>query len=221
MSDLSQDPPLLIIVMVRRIALLPYIISHATQGVSGSGKSTLGAALAASLSLPFIDGDDLHPPENVAKMSAGHPLTDADRAPWLARIRATAEAHAVSHCADDTHTARSGLVVGCSALKNSYRAVLRGERHARGAETEEDLGAAPPPLLPTYFVYIRGERESLLQRMSARKGHFMKAEMLDSQLATLEDPSDEDGVVVVPLEADTHTQVRVAREGLKHLAGNL
>jgi gluconokinase len=189
--------------------------------VSGCGKSTLGAALARALSLPFVDGDDLHPPANVAKMSAGHALTDADRAPWLVRIRQVAEQHAHAHRADDAHTARAGLVVACSALKRTYRTVLRGERHARGADAEADLGAPPPDALPTYFVFIRGEREELLHRMSARQGHFMKAAMLDSQLETLEDPSDEDGVVVVPLVADTESQVNTAREGLSSIAGAL
>jgi gluconokinase len=193
--------------------------ADASQGVSGCGKSTLGVALAASLGLPFVDGDDLHPPANVAKMSAGHPLTDADRAPWLARIRAAAQAHADGHRADPAHAARAGLVVACSALKRAYRAVLRGEQSRDAADGP---GSAPMPhVLPTYFVFVDGSKETLLRRMHARQGHFMKESMLESQLATLENPKDEEGVVVVPLDASTEDQVRTAREGIEALAGPL
>jgi gluconokinase len=177
--------------------------------------------VAKSLSLPFIDGDDLHPQSNVDKMSAGHPLNDEDRAPWLARIRAVAEEHAISHQQDDSHIARPGLVVACSALKQSYRAVLRGERHARRPVEDHEQGAPPPAALPTYFVFIKPDRDVILKRMQAREGHFMKPAMLDSQLATLESPEFEGGVVTVPLDADTETQVKIAREGVSRFAGEL
>lgn len=152
-------------------------------------------------------------------MRGGNPLNDDDRAPWLARIRHVAEQHAVIQQHDTSHPAqRPGLVVACSALKHAYRSVLRGERHARGSgPDEQDFGVPPPHVLPTYFVFMKGSRETLLARIAARQGHFMKSEMLDSQLATLESPEDEDGVVVVPVDVDTETQVRIAREELPGL----
>jgi gluconokinase len=95
------------------------------QGVSGSGKSTVGKAIAAKLALPFVDGDDLHPKENIDKMSRGEPLNDKDRGPWLRRIREEAVRASIGN---QTHTGERpiGLVVACSALKKSYRDVLRG-----------------------------------------------------------------------------------------------
>ncbi len=140
------------------------------MGVSGSGKSTIGGLLAEALQTPFVDGDDLHPPANVAKMAAGHPLTDDDRWPWLAKIgQALAEAD----------RAGTGLVVACSALKRDYReAILQVEPRAR-------------------FVYLEGSRELLTSRMEHRTGHFMPVDLLDSQLSTLEPLGlDEPGITV-------------------------
>ncbi|TFY82431.1 hypothetical protein EWM64_g1580 [Hericium alpestre] len=202
-------------------------------GVSGSGKSTLGQALAASLSLPFLDGDDLHPLSNIEKMSRGEPLTDADRAPWLVHIREEG-----SSTVREKQTA--GVVVACSALKRRYRDVLRGERVGlddnkgqeesevvrRAGETEPGAGGSEGPTasghlerpsdLRTFFVHPHGTRDVLLSRMESRKGHFFKAAMLDTQLATLEVPalSGEDGIVQVDLEHDTQRQVEEARAGL-------
>jgi gluconokinase len=132
------------------------------MGVAGSGKSTIGQLLAQRLQVPFVDGDDYHPPANVAKMSAGIPLDDADRAGWLAALAEQIRLHAE----------QSGCVVACSALKASYRA---------------QLSAAAKDVR---FVYLRGTQELLLQRLAARKGHFMRPAMLESQLATLEEPAD-------------------------------
>ncbi len=134
------------------------------MGVSGSGKTTVGAALAQRLRVPFADADDFHPPENVAKMSAGVPLTDDDREPWLRTIAAWL----------DAHTAGGG-VVSCSALKRSYRDLLR--EHATHA----------------YFLHLHGDRDVIAARMAGRPGHFMPAALVDSQFATLE-----------PLQADEH-----------------
>lgn len=180
------------------------------QGVSGTGKSTLGEALAGALHLLFIDGDDLHPAENVAKMSHGEPLDDGDRQPWLESIRRTAvervmaqvgeQRQALGRLGGDETGWRPGVVVACSALKKTYRSVLRG--------TED--GAS----LSTYFVYLKGERDVLMARMQSRQGHFMKAGMLESQLDTLESPEDEPGVVSVSVDLSTEEQVRKVIQSL-------
>ena len=123
------------------------------MGVSGSGKSTIGQAVADALGAAFVDGDDLHPAANVAKMAAGIPLTDADRGPWLRAVGRTLAAGG-----------DAGVVVACSALKRAYRDLIRSE--------------APG----TVFAELDGPRELLEQRM-IRPGHFMPASLLDSQLA--------------------------------------
>lgn len=133
------------------------------MGVAGSGKTTVGRLLAESLGWPFADADDFHPPANVAKMSAGRPLTDEDRAPWLAAIRAWIEARLAR--------GENGVVT-CSALKAAYRRVLlAGDARIR-------------------LVHLQGTREQLRARIAARQDHFMKPAMLDSQLAALEPPAD-------------------------------
>ncbi|WP_191283314.1 gluconokinase [Pseudolysinimonas yzui] len=152
------------------------------MGVSGTGKSTIGRGLAETLGLPFVEGDDLHPPANVAKMAAGIPLTDADRAPWLDRIAAELD---------------RPVVITCSALKRSYRDRLR---------------AAAPDLV---LVYLHGSPELLAARMAQRDGHFMPPSLLESQLATLEEPSaDEDAIPVdVALQPDEIVELVVDRLG--------
>lgn len=171
------------------------------KGVSGAGKSTLGAAIAEHLGLPYEDGDDLHPKENVDKMSRGEPLNDADRLPWLKQIRE----RGVAACREG-----DGVVIGCSALKVSYRDILRGKE---SAEEEKKDG----PAFPTRFVFISGSREELFERMSHRKGHYMKASMLESQLTTLETPdlAVEKDVVQVNLVDPTPVQVAQAIKSLE------
>jgi len=132
------------------------------MGVAGSGKTTVGIALANTLGWRFNDADDFHPPANVAKMSAGLPLDDADRAPWLAAIRLHIET-----CLRDDESA----VVTCSALKRSYREII----------------IVDPARV--HLVYLKGSPALLAQRIAGRSGHFMKPQMLESQLATLEEPS--------------------------------
>ena len=132
------------------------------MGAAGSGKTTVGRLLARELGWSFADADDFHPPANVAKMSAGQPLADADRAPWLAALRAH-----IDRC-----LARAeNTVVTCSALKQSYREILISDP-AR-----------------VKLVHLHGSRELLLARLRARPAHFMKPAMLDSQLAALEPPA--------------------------------
>jgi gluconokinase len=234
------------------------------QGVSGSGRTTLGAALAKALSLSFTDADDLHSEANKAKMTRGEPLTDADRAPWLVCVhRAAVEA---------VECNGRGVVVACSALKASYRQVLRGERanlnpdgYSQGDECGEAIitarnensdrgqlvekgkggpegqvgtdkgimvGVSPPACLAcparqarqappprTVFVHPVGARSVLLERMMSRETHFMKANMLGSQIEILENPAEsgEIGIVEIRLEARAEEQVRAAVEGVREV----
>lgn len=142
-------------------------------------------------------------------MASGKPLTDDDRGPWLALVRRRAEEIVKAQEGDEEFAGRRGLVVACSALKRKYRDVLRGVGHPDESTASNGL--------PTYVVFIKGDRETIWERMSRRQGHFMKAEMLDSQLATLESPEGEEGVVVVRLEDETQEQARKARDGLNEL----
>lgn len=140
-------------------------------GVSGSGKTIFGKALAGRLRLPFVEGDDFHPAANVAKMTAGHALDDADRAPWLRTL-----ADRIRHSAE----AGEGLVVACSALKRAYRDLLRE--------------AGDPGL---WCLYLALDRDTARDRVSRRTGHFMPAQLVDSQFEALEplDP-DEPGMTL-------------------------
>ncbi|WKG06396.1 gluconokinase [Mycolicibacterium sp. HK-90] len=137
------------------------------MGVSGSGKSTVGAALAQRMRVPFADADDFHPEANIAKMSAGHPLDDDDRFPWL---------EAIGEWLADHH---DGGVMSCSALKRKYRDQLR--RHCRDV----------------VFLHLSGSPEVIRRRQASRPGHFMPPALLDSQFATLEPLGpEEDGVAI-------------------------
>lgn len=142
------------------------------MGVSGSGKSTIGAALSKRLGWPYADADEFHPPANVAKMSAGQPLTDDDRWPWLAAIAA----HIDSAREKGRHA-----IVSCSALKRVYRDMLVGPR--------KDV----------QLVLLDGTKDEIFARMSARKDHFMPLSLLDSQFATLERPGDDERALVVSI----------------------
>ncbi len=141
------------------------------MGVSGSGKSTLGAALAAAMGCPFLEGDGFHAPESVAKMRAGIPLTDEDRWPWLDRL-----GHAIG-----ASVASNGLAVAaCSALKRAYRDRLREAVRAQ-------VG----------FVLMDADREELLRRLTARSHHYMPASLLTSQLDTLERPAPGEPAMII------------------------
>ena len=143
------------------------------MGVSGSGKSTVGAAIAQRLRVPFADADDFHPPANVAKMSAGTPLDDDDRWPWLEAIGEWLVAH-------DT----SGGVMSCSALKRRYRDQLR--HHAQGIT----------------FLHLDGSHEVISARQASRPGHFMPASLLHSQFATLEPLAPDERGTVLDIDQD-------------------
>jgi gluconokinase len=142
------------------------------MGVSGCGKTTVAQILAERLRWDFEEGDALHPAANVAKMHAGHPLDDADRAPWLAKVADWVEAR--------LDAGQCGIIT-CSALKRSYRALI--DRRGAGVE----------------FVYLHGSRELIAQRLDARHGHFMPPSLLDSQFATLEEPSVDEPAIRVEI----------------------
>ena len=139
------------------------------MGVSGSGKTLIGSGFARALGVDFVEGDDYHPAENVERMAAGIALTDSDRAAWL---------HSLADRLRGANAARTGLVMSCSALKKSYRDVLRS-----GARELQ-------------FVFLRGDRALLTERIASRRGHFMPPSLLDSQLSTLEEPSPDESAWV-------------------------
>lgn len=151
------------------------------MGVSGCGKSSVGEQLAAALNVTYLEGDDYHSPANVAKMSAGEPLTDADRAGWLEALR---EQIALAHERGE------GLVLSCSALKRRYRDVLRG---------------GDPRLR---FAHLNGSRELLAERMAARHNHYMPPSLLDSQLASLEPLQADEAGIVLDIAKDVGTLVQ-------------
>ncbi|MDP1584486.1 MAG: gluconokinase [Bradyrhizobium sp.] len=150
------------------------------MGVSGSGKSTIGEALAERLRWTFEDGDRFHPPGNVAKMSAGHPLTDEDRRPWL---------QAIADEIDRLCRAGERAVIACSALKRAYRDILV---HGR-----DDVR----------IVFLDGTPDLIASRVAARKGHFMPPELLASQFRTLEPPAGHENPVTVTIDAPVETIV--------------
>lgn len=131
------------------------------MGVSGSGKSTVGKLLAKKLSLPYYDADDFHPSSNVEKMSSGQPLNDADRKPWLLSL--------ANHIHDWNN--KKGAILACSALKQSYRDLLRSKSN------------------DVQFIYLEGSKDLILQRMKNRTNHYMPPELLKSQFDTLEEPA--------------------------------
>jgi gluconokinase len=140
------------------------------MGAPGAGKSTLGRALAARLDCPFVDGDDVHPPLNIAKLEAGIALTDDDRAPWLAEI---------GGLLDDWREAGSGGVVACSALKRAYRDALRSGR---------------PQLR---FVYLEADEGTLRRRVMRRRNHFIAPRLVPELLRVLEPPTPDERAIVV------------------------
>jgi gluconokinase len=153
---------------------LPWTTAIVVMGVSGAGKSTVGRLLAARLNCAFIEGDSLHPPQNLEKMRHGIPLTDTDRMPWLDAIAARIAA---------ARAAGTPLVLTCSALKRAYR-----ERLTSG---HDDIG----------FVFLQGGKELIARRLAARPGHFMPPQLLDSQFMALEEPAPDEPAIAVPIDA--------------------
>jgi gluconokinase len=154
------------------------------MGVCGCGKTTVGQMLAAELGWPFYEADAFHPASNVQKMSRGEPLTDADRRPWLSRLAEVIRQHI-----DDG----SDAVLACSALTVSARDTLAGDGEggeAGVAAWDTSGGGFASGGGGVVFVYLKGDKELIRQRMRRRVGHFMPASLVDSQFATLEEPHD-------------------------------
>ena len=159
------------------------------MGVSGSGKSRVAGLLAGRLDWDLEEGDDLHPPENIAKMASGRPLTDTDRWPWLARVADWIEKR--------TDCGRCGVIT-CSALKRIYRDRLRREH--------------------VIFIHLTGDRDLLAARLAARHGHFMPPALLDSQFTALEPPAPDERAITVDIAADPASEADeiISRLGLEH-----
>lgn len=148
------------------------------MGVAGSGKTTVGNALAARLQCPFYDGDDFHPPANVAKMATGVPLDDADREPWLASLAALIQRHLQQD---------QSAVLACSALKRRYRDLLRINEKVK-------------------FIFLEGDFDLIMRRIANRQDHYMRPEMLRSQFEALE-PPDSDEALLASIDGPVDTIV--------------
>jgi carbohydrate kinase (thermoresistant glucokinase family) len=160
------------------------------MGVAGSGKTTVAEALAKRIRWAFKDGDAFHPQSNVEKMRSGQPLTDDDRWPWLRAIAAEI---------DRVIAAGGHVIIACSALKRAYREILVGPRTG------------------VRLIYLKGDRDIILRRLQARRGHFMPPQLLDSQLATLEEPGADERAIAVNIDAPIEA---IVDEVLRRLAVN-
>lgn len=160
------------------------------MGPAGSGKSLVGARLAAALGWPFYEGDAFHPPANVERMHRGEPLSDADRAPWLAALAAT-----IARCV----AGGTPAVLSCSALRRAYR---------------EALVPAGAPAGAVAFVYLRADRGLLAARLAARSGHFFPPALLASQLAALEPPAADEPVLTLDAARPPDELVTAVRRAL-------
>jgi gluconokinase len=167
-------------------ALPPFSDAVVVMGVASCGKTTIGKALAERLKVPFVEGDRLHGEANVAKMSSDIPLTDDDRWPWLERV-------------GNALRGPGGTIASCSALKRSYRSAIT-----------EAAGR------PVRFVHLHGSEAVLTSRIAARRGHFMPATLLASQLATLEMPEIDEQAITIDIERSV---VRIVETALMFLKG--
>ena len=164
----------------------PAVSKHAIVvfGVCGCGKSTVGKLLAVQLQSPFLEGDEFHPSENIQKMTANSPLSDEDRAPWLARLGQELGASARKN---------GNAVAACSALKKKYRDQL--------------IEAAQMPIT---FVYLKGSQELIAGRMAKRPDHFMPTKLLESQFASLETPTPDEQAIILSIDKNPEEIVKAA-----------
>ena len=166
------------------------------MGVSGSGKSLVGNHLSRTFNIEFSDGDDLHLPVNIRKMESRTPLTDQDRQPWL---------EAICQHAENAFKENRHLVISCSALKSSYRKILRSVSQ------------------PVLFVFLRGEKDLIQNRLNdraAKESHFMPIELLRSQIADLEDPSGEPNVIVIDIDQDLNSMLAESEREVRNRLEN-
>ncbi|KAM3867470.1 putative gluconokinase [Diretmus argenteus] len=178
-----------------------YIIT----GVSGCGKTTLGTFLSEKLGWPLYEGDNFHPKENIEKMARGEPLTDQDRLPWLLKLHDVIVKEACPG---------GDAIVVCSALKRLYRQILLYGSKALTSSSCPDQEVPPPDIPGIYFLFLHGDYDLLHQRMVARRGHFMRADMLRSQFDVLEPPLEEKNVLPLDVRKDVS---EIAMEIEKHL----
>lgn len=162
------------------------------MGVSGCGKSTLGEFLSQKLGWPLHEGDNFHPKENIEKMTRGEPLTDQDRLPWLLKLHEIIKRERCSG---------SDALVTCSALKRLYRQILLHGSEALASSPGPDSDTLPPAHPDVFFLFLHGDYNFLYQRMVARKGHYMKSAMLQSQFDILEPPLDEENVLPLDIRS--------------------
>jgi gluconokinase len=155
-------------------------------GPAGCGKSTVGNVLRTELAIPFLEGDDYHPAANKDKMGNGTPLTDEDRWDWLISLRRAA-IDVLSPSETNNFHPPTGVVVACSALKQKYRDVMR-------------VAAYGSPSVHIHFIYLKLSEEVLMQRVTQRKSHYMKKNMVHSQLAALEEPKEEWDAITINVE---------------------
>lgn len=152
---------------------------YVVMGVAGCGKSLIGSMVAHAIGGTYIDGDDLHPQSNIEKMSSGEPLSDEDRWPWLVAV------------ATELRSIEGVGLIGCSALKESYRDIIRNN-------TDEAVT----------FIFLSGSKKLIADRMAERKGHFMPTALLDSQFATLEVPDENESVIAADIDATPEAIVK-------------
>ncbi|XP_038161496.1 probable gluconokinase isoform X1 [Cyprinodon tularosa] len=178
------------------------------MGVSGCGKTSLGTSLSEKLGWPFYEGDNFHPQENIDKMARGEPLTDQDRFPWLLRLHEIIERERCSG---------SDALIACSALKRLYRHILL-HGSMSGAPTicshQTTSHSASPEV---FFLYLHGDYDLIHQRMVARQGHYMKAELLRSQFDILEPPSEEENMLTLDIRKSLSEMILEVEKHIKSL----
>lgn len=177
--------------IVIRLEIKRNSMVYILMGVSGSGKSLIGGMLADKLDLPYFDADDFHPASNVRKMSSGQPLNDDDRRPWLVSL--------AEHIRKWNE--KKGAVLACSALKKTYRDMLRGENPQN-----------------VQFIFLKGPKSLIAERMAKREGHYMPEELLDSQFEALEEP---ESAVTISIDQSPESVLKEILENIEQGTKNI